>query len=172
MSVISMTGSSCFSLVHTEFTVAHDAEKERREESISSLEELAARVDMPVLVTQVGVSTSPIEPKHWVPGFGGHRVEDVPETYRSVWRDIRTAKGHETFAGLVFFELHDEWWKSGEDRTDPHRHEPEDPEEWFGIYAIGKDNRLVPKGEIPSTVRGLFSAPGTAEVGTGPRKSR
>ncbi|MFZ5622023.1 MAG: hypothetical protein ACOY5W_13465 [Pseudomonadota bacterium] len=135
------------------------------------LEELAARVDMPVLVTQVGLSTSPIEPKHWVPGFGGHRVEDVPETYRSVWRDIRTAKGHETFAGLVFFELHDEWWKSGEDRTDPHRHEPEDPEEWFGIYAIGKDNRLVPKGEIPSTVRGLFSAPGTAEVGTGPRKS-
>ncbi|MBI5463221.1 MAG: hypothetical protein HY941_13635, partial [Gammaproteobacteria bacterium] len=82
------------------------------------LEELAASARMPVLVTQVGLSTSPIEPKAWVPGFGGHRVEDVPKTFRSVWRDLRTAKGREKFAGLVFFELQDEWWKSGEDHTD------------------------------------------------------
>lgn len=123
------------------------------------LEGLAARVDMPVLVTQVGLSTSPVEPKSWVPGFGGHRVEDVPETYRSVWRDIRTAKGREKFAGLVFFELHDEWWKSGEDRADPDHHAPEDPEEWFGIYAVGDDNKLVEKGKIPETVRELFAGP-------------
>ncbi len=123
------------------------------------LEELAASTDMPVLVAQVGLSTSPIEPKAWVPGFGGHRIEDVPKTFRAIWKDIRTAKGNEKFAGLVFFELHDEWWKSGEDRDDSTRHEADDPEEWFGIYAVGKDNRLTPKGRIPATVRRLFAEP-------------
>ena len=121
------------------------------------LEELAASSTLPVLVTQVGLSTSPIEPKAWAPGFGGHRIEDVPQTFRSVWQDIRTAKGHEKFAGLVFFELQDEWWKSGENHTDSTRHEPEDPEEWFGIYEVGKDKKLTPKGDIPETVRRLFA---------------
>jgi len=123
------------------------------------LEELAATTDRPVLVTQVGLSTSPIEPKSWVPGFGGHRVADVPRAFRAVWQDIRTAKGHEKYAGLVFFEFQDEWWKSGETATDAARHEPEDPEEWFGIYNVGDDNQLTPKGEIPATVRRLFTSP-------------
>ncbi|MBI5462222.1 MAG: hypothetical protein HY941_08575, partial [Gammaproteobacteria bacterium] len=63
------------------------------------------------------------------------------------------------FAGLVFFELQDEWWKSGEDHTDSTRHEADDPEEWFGIYDIGAGNKLTPKGRIPETVRSLFAEP-------------
>ena len=122
------------------------------------LEDLAAKAAKPILITQVGLSTSPFEPKAWVPGFGGHRVEDVPDTYRAVWNDIRTAWGREKFAGLVFFQLNDEWWKSGEDPTDSTRHERQDPEEWFGIYEIAPGtNTLVPKGDIPETVRYLFS---------------
>lgn len=121
------------------------------------LEELAAFVSKPVIVTQVGLSTSPIEPKAWVPGFGGHKVEEVPRTLRAVWQDIRTAKGRGRFAGLVFFELHDEWWKSGEDADDPANHEPDDPEEWFGVYTLDQDNKLIPKGQIPATLRRLFT---------------
>ena len=123
------------------------------------LEDLAANLTKPILITQVGLSTSPFEPKPWVPGFGGHRVEDVPTTFRSVWQDVRTAWGKERFAGLVFFQLHDEWWKSGEDPTDSTRHENQDPEEWFGLYAVGEGNTLVPKGTIPDTVRTLFKEP-------------
>jgi hypothetical protein len=123
------------------------------------LEDLAANARKPVLITQVGLSTSPFEPKPWVPGFGGHRVEDVPSTFRSVWQDVRTAWGKEKFAGLVFFQLHDEWWKSGEDPTDMTRHERQDPEEWFGLYEVGEGNALVPKGAIPETVRTLFTEP-------------
>jgi hypothetical protein len=123
------------------------------------LEDLAANARKPVLITQVGLSTSPFEPKPWVPGFGGHLVEDVPATFRSVWQDIRTAWGKEKFAGMVFFQLHDEWWKSGEDPTDSTRHERQDPEEWFGLYEVGKGNALVPKGDIPETVRSLFTEP-------------
>jgi hypothetical protein len=120
------------------------------------LEQLAAEMSQPILVTQVGLSTSPIAPKPDVPGFGGHKVADVPKIFESVWRDIRTAKGKEHFAGLVFFELQDEWWKSGETPDDTTRHEPEDPEEWFGIYEVDAQHRLTPKGEIPDTVRRLF----------------
>ena len=123
------------------------------------LEELAVAATIPVLITQVGLSTSPIAPKPWVPGFGGHRVEDVPAALRAVWRDVRTARGREKFAGLVFFEFQDEWWKSGEHPADSTRHEPEDPEEWFGVYEVGEGNLLIPKGRIAETVRDVFSVP-------------
>ena len=128
------------------------------------LEDLAANARKPVLITQVGLSTSPFEPNPNVPGFGGHRVEDVPDTYRSVWTDIRTAWGREKFAGMVFFQMHDEWWKSGEDPTDSTRHERQDPEEWFGIYEVGPDRTLIPKGDIPETVRYLFSDAGDSRL--------
>lgn len=123
------------------------------------LEELAAQTDKPIFVTQVGLSTSPFEPKPWVPGFGGHRVEDVPGDFRAIWQDIRTAKGKEKYCGISFFELQDEWWKSGEDPTDSTRHEREDPEEWFGLYEVGPDHRLIPKGRIPETLGSLYKEP-------------
>lgn len=123
------------------------------------LEDLAKLATKPILITQIGLSTSPIEPKAWVPGFGGHRIEDVPAVFRSVWRDVQTARGKEKLCGLVFFELHDEWWKSGEYPEDSTAHEREDPEEWFGLYALDKEGRLTPKGKIPETLRDLFSEP-------------
>jgi len=121
------------------------------------LEELADGADKPIFVTQVGLSTSPFEPKAWVPGFGGHKVEDVPKDFTAIWQDIRTAKGKEKFCGISFFELQDEWWKSGEDPTDSTRHEIEDPEEWFGLFAVGAENRLVPKGKLPATIKSLYN---------------
>jgi len=121
------------------------------------LEELAAAAEKPIFITQVGFSTSPFEPKAWVPGFGGHAVADVPGYLQAIWRDLNTAKGREKIAGMAFFELHDEWWKSGEDPTDSTRHEHQDPEEWFGLYGVGENHRLVAKGAIPDTVRRLFS---------------
>jgi hypothetical protein len=123
------------------------------------LEQLAREMDKPILITQVGLSTSPFEPKAWVPGFGGHQVKDVPSVFRAIWKDIHTAKGHEKYSGLAFFEFNDEWWKSGEDAKDPFEHNREDPEEWFGIYAVGKDNFLVPKGDIPNTIKNLYTTP-------------
>ncbi len=120
------------------------------------LEELAAQSTKPIFITQVGLSTSPFEPKSWVPGFGGHKVEDVPGQFTAIWKDIRTAKGHEKFCGVSFFELQDEWWKSGEDPTDSTRHEIGDPEEWFGLFEVGADRRLKAKGRIPETLGNLY----------------
>jgi len=123
------------------------------------LEELAAETDKPIFITQVGLSTSPFEPKSWVPGFGGHQVEKVAQDFAAIWQDIRTAKGKEKFCGVAFFELNDEWWKSGEDPTDSSRHERQDPEEWFGLYEVGSDGCLVPKGDLPKTIRSLYGMP-------------
>jgi len=123
------------------------------------LEDLTAQTDKPVFITQVGLSTSPFEPKSWVPGFGGHKIEDVPKAFEAIWKDIRTAKGSEKICGVSFFELQDEWWKSGEDPTDSSRHEIDDPEEWFGIFEIGPDLRLKPKGKIPETLKKLYRNP-------------
>lgn len=120
------------------------------------LEELAAQTEKPILISQVGLSTSPFEPKPWVPGFGGHKVGDVPEAFTAIWRDIHTAKGKGKFCGVAFFELHDEWWKSGETPDDSTRHNQEDPEEWFGIYRLDAGHRLVPNGRIPETIRRLY----------------
>ena len=123
------------------------------------LEQLAQESKQPILVTQVGLSTSPFEPKPWVPGFGGHKIEEVPATFRSVWRDIRTAKNKESYAGLVFFELQDEWWKSAKGPEEALRQDADDPEQWFGVYSVGKDHNLVPKGAIPATIKTLFAEP-------------
>jgi len=123
------------------------------------LEDLTAQANKPVFITQVGLSTSPFEPKPWVPGFGGHKIEDVPRAFEAIWKDIKTAKGNEKICGVSFFELNDEWWKSGEDPTDSTRHEIEDPEEWFGLFEVGSDLRLVPKGKIPEALKRLYQTP-------------
>jgi hypothetical protein len=123
------------------------------------LEELAAFSKLPILVTQVGLSTSPVMPKPEVVDYGGHRPEKVAKVFRSVWQDIRTARLGDHFSGLVFFEFQDEWWKIGWDASDENQHEPADPEEWFGLYEVGEGNRLTPKGNLPGVVRDLFSKP-------------
>jgi hypothetical protein len=123
------------------------------------LEELATTSTQPILVTQVGLSTSPIMPKPEVIDYGGHKPEKVAAVLRSVWQDIRTARLRDHFCGLVIFEFQDEWWKIGWTPEDEFRHEPADPEEWFGLYEVGEGNRLIPKGDLPAVVRSLFSQP-------------
>lgn len=123
------------------------------------LEQLAAQSGKPIFITQSGLSTSPISSKPWIPRFGGNRVEDVPDVFRAIWRDLRTVKHREKFCGLSFFEFQDEWWKNSGHPADAETHAPADLEEWFGIYAIGEGNRLAPKGRIPDTVREIFAEP-------------
>lgn len=123
------------------------------------LEELAATTNKPILVTQLGLSTSPIMPKPEVIDYGGQKPEKIGEVFRSAWQDIRTARLRDHFSGLVFFEFQDEWWKIGWSPNDENQHEPGDPEEWFGLYEVGEGNRLIPKGDLPGVVRSLFTEP-------------
>lgn len=36
------------------------------------------KIEQKLLESDTGRDIAPFEPKPWVPGFGGHRVEDVP----------------------------------------------------------------------------------------------
>ncbi|MGE4559684.1 MAG: hypothetical protein AB7E77_05765 [Desulfobulbus sp.] len=123
------------------------------------LEQLATEFHQPILVTQVGLSTSPIAPRPDIPGFGGHTAAEVPAVFASVWRDIRTARGRERFCGMSFFELQDEWWKSAKGPEAALHQDAEDPEQWFGVYSVDSKGRLVPKGNIPRSIGRLFAAP-------------
>jgi hypothetical protein len=123
------------------------------------LEELAASSRQPILLTQVGFSTSPIKPRPELVEYGGQDPGALPPRLRALWRDFRTARGAERYSGLVFFEFNDEWWKIGWVSGDENQHEPADPEEWFGLFALDANNRLVPKGDLPETVRELFTGP-------------
>ncbi len=48
----------------------------------------------------------------------------------------------------LIFELNDEWWKSGDNRTDFTSQEPDVPKEWFAIYSAGDDNQIIPKSDL------------------------
>jgi hypothetical protein len=124
------------------------------------LEELATLTERPIFITQVGLSTSPVEPKpETVPGFGGHSFAQVAKTIEQIWQDVCTARGHEAFAGLAFFEFQDEWWKSGEDQTDPLGHQAQDPEEWFGLYGLDEQNRLSAKPGLVEALQRIYKTP-------------
>lgn len=123
------------------------------------LEQLAKQTAKPIMITQVGLSTSPFEPKPNVPGFGGHAVKKVPQAFKQIWKDVHTAEGHEKYNGIAFFEFQDEWWKSGEDPTDSSRHNAEDPEEWFGVFQLNEKHQLIPKGDIPSAISQIYHQP-------------
>ncbi|MGE4401439.1 MAG: hypothetical protein AB7F61_07115 [Desulfobulbus sp.] len=123
------------------------------------LEQLAQEFRQPILVTQVGLATSPIAPRADIPGFGGHKPDEVPPVFASVWRDIRTAKGKERFCGVSFFELQDEWWKSAKGPEASLHQDADDPEQWFGIYSVDTKGNLTPKDDIPASIGRLFAAP-------------
>ena len=123
------------------------------------LEELAAQSTKPVFITQVGLSTSSYEPRPWAPGFGGHKIEDIPKDFTAIWQDIRTAKGKERFCGVSFFEFQDEWWKSAKTPERAISQDEDDPEEWFGLFSVTADHRLTPKGKIPETLGKLYKMP-------------
>lgn len=123
------------------------------------LEQLAAESKQPILITQVGLSTSPFEPKPWVPGFGGHTIADVPKTFWSVWNDVRSAQGKERYSGVIFFALQDEWWKSAKGPEESLHQDADDPEQWFGVYSVDRQHRLTAKGMIPETIRQIFADP-------------
>jgi len=123
------------------------------------LEQLAKEFHKPIFITQVGLATSPIAPRADIPDFGGHTPEEVPPVFASVWQDLQTAHGKERFCGISFFELQDEWWKSAKGPEASLHQDPDDPEQWFGVYSTDVQGNLHPKGDIAASIGRLFAKP-------------
>lgn len=81
----------------------------------------------PLLITEVGLSVSPGVPGKT--GYGGWTPDSQRTELITLWDDLFQAGAQ----GGVIFEWNDEWWKHMESAEDAKTHEPNDPEEWFGL---------------------------------------
>ena len=90
----------------------------------------------PIIVTEVGLSASPEEGN--TPGYGGFTPERQASELVKLW-DALFQSGAQ---GGAIFEWNDEWWKQADFPGDEHQHNPNDPEEWFGLVEFpDKENR-------------------------------
>lgn len=94
--------------------------------------------DLPLLITETGLSVSPnaehIGPPNY--GYGGNTVEEQAEGLLQNMNDIETTV--EPIAGVCIHEYLDAWWKFG--LEDSYSQDPDDVEEWFGIVKLFEFN--------------------------------
>jgi len=101
------------------------------------VEELKSRhPDMPLLITETGLSVSPNAYRVGAPnyGYGGNTVEDQKNGLLQNLTDIQSSSL--PIAGVVIHEYLDAWWKFG--LEDSYSQDPNDIEEWFGIVKFKK----------------------------------
>ena len=99
------------------------------------IEELKSRFpDLPLLITEIGLSVSPnashVGPPNY--GYGGNtESEQTTGLLRNI-EDIETSQSPN--AGMIIHEFLDAWWKFG--LEDSYSQDPDDIEEWFGVIRL------------------------------------
>ena len=83
----------------------------------------------PLLISEFGISVSPTRE---VRGRGGATVTEQAD--QLVELGALFVAGGAT--GASVFQWSDGWWKNHEEPGDELRHDPDDPEEWFGLVAF------------------------------------
>lgn len=103
------------------------------------IEELKSKYpDMPLLITETGLSVSPNADRVGPPnyGYGGNtESEQVTGLLQNIADINITAL---PTAGVCIHEYLDAWWKFGLD--DSYSQDPNDIEEWFGIVKLNESN--------------------------------
>lgn len=90
----------------------------------------------PLLISEFGISVSPHSP---VPGRGG--ASDAEQAEQLV--ELASTYVASGAVGLTVFQWSDGWWKNNEYVGDEKTHDPDDPEEWFGLVKFEDvDDRL------------------------------
>ena len=108
----------------------------------------------PILITEFGYSTSPNGSGNC--GYGGNSEEEQADCIKQRWNDIVRAG----CLGGIVFEWNDEWWKNNCTGDDKNSHDPNDPEEWFGVIAVNgtdQDNYTLKKKQAYYAVKEMFS---------------
>ncbi len=99
------------------------------------IEELKSRFpDLPLLITETGLSVSPNASRVGPPnyGYGGNtESEQTTGLLRNI-EDIETSQSPN--AGVIIHEFLDAWWKFG--LEDSYSQDPDDIEEWFGVIRL------------------------------------
>jgi hypothetical protein len=99
------------------------------------IEELKSRFpDLPLLITETGLSVSPnashVGPPNY--GYGGNtESEQTTGLLRNI-EDVETSRSPN--AGVIVHEFLDAWWKFS--LEDSYSQDPDDIEEWFGVIRL------------------------------------
>jgi hypothetical protein len=99
------------------------------------IEELKGRFpELPLLITETGLSVSPNAPHVGPPdyGYGGNTESEQATGLLQAIEDIETSPTPN--AGVIIHEFLDAWWKTG--LADSYEHDPDDIEEWFGVIRL------------------------------------
>lgn len=106
---------------------------------------------VPLLITETGLSVSPnathVGPPNY--GYGGNTESEQVNGLLQNLDDIQKSPSY--CAGVVIHEYLDAWWKGGYD--DSFSQDPEDIEEWFGLYRLERDSawyKVVPRASVAS----------------------
>ena len=94
--------------------------------------------DVPLLITETGLSVSPNVGRAGPPdyGYGGNTEEDQRSGIVQNLSDVRTAAIN--IAGVSIHEYLDAWWKFS--LQDSLSQDPDDIEEWFGMMRLVDEN--------------------------------
>jgi hypothetical protein len=149
----------------------NDYFKEIKEDSIKHvnngfldyLKTLDKKTNKPIVISELGLpSVNNANYINGVPAYGDNSEKAVSSLYLRSFNDIKEflKEKNNSFAGLFYFEFLDEWWKNGEEENDANYHNPNDPEEWFGIYSVKKNNtkqvEIQEKEEIIKALKNIF----------------
>ena len=99
------------------------------------IEELKSRFpNLPLLITETGLSVSPNAPHLGPPnyGYGGNTESEQSTGLLRNIEDIETSQS--PVAGVIVHEFLDAWWKFG--LEDSYSQDPDDIEEWFGVIRL------------------------------------
>lgn len=102
----------------------------------------------PLLVSEFGVSVSP---QAQVRGRGGASEPEQADALVELAR-MFFASGA---TGTSVFQWSDGWWKNHDRAGDEHAHDPDDPEEWFGLvaYRDATDRLGTPRPALAALAR-------------------
>ena len=99
------------------------------------IEELKSRFpDLPLLITETGLSVSPNASHVGSPnyGYGGNTESEQTTGLLQNIEDNETSQSPN--AGVIIHEFLDAWWKFG--LEDSYSQDPDDIEEWFGVIRL------------------------------------
>ncbi len=91
----------------------------------------------PLIVTEVGLSVSPQQGN--AVGYGGYTPDRQKTELVKLWDTVFQSGAQ----GGAIFEWNDEWWKHGDFPKDEEQHNPNDPEEWFGLIEFSDKDKTI-----------------------------
>ena len=130
---------------------------------VNYLKSLDNKTNKPIIISELGLpSNNNVNYKNGVPPYGDNSEKAVSSLYLKSYNDIKEFLNNDnsSFSGIFYFEFNDEHWKNGEEENDTNIHNPNDPEEWFGVYSVIKNNlngfEVQEKEEIVRVLKNIF----------------